>query len=185
MKNSLIVAALLATAFVSTSAMAQAYVSADVGASHASIDCTGVASCSDNGTSFKITAGYKLGYGFAGEFGYIDFGKATASDSGLDAKLEAKAWTLGVAYELPIAADFSGVARLGVASMKTTVSATVAGFGSGSESDTKAEAYYGLGANYAVAKNIKIKAGIDWSHADFQGSTAVVRSISAGLQYEF
>ena len=185
MRNSLIAATLLATAFASTGAMAQAYVSADVGAGHASIDCTGVASCDNSGTSFKVTAGYKLGYGFAAEFGYIDFGKATASDTGLDVKLKAKAWTLGAAYELPIAADFSGVARLGVASVKTTASVNIVGVGSGSESDTKTEAYYGLGANYAVAKNVKIKAGIDWSHADFQGSTAVVRSISAGVQYEF
>ena len=187
MKKSLIVAALFATAFASTGAMAQAhaYVSADVGASHASLDCTGIASCDNNDVSFKVTAGYKLGYGFAAEFGYIDFGTAKASDSGVDVKVKSKAWTLGAAYELPIAADFSGVARLGVASMKTTGSANIVGVGSGSVSDTKTEAYYGLGANYAVAKNIKIKAGIDWSHADLQGSTAVVRSISAGVQYEF
>jgi OmpA-OmpF porin, OOP family len=185
LKNSLIAATLLATAFVSTGAMAQGYVSADVGVGHASIDCTGIASCDDNGTSFKVTAGYKLGYGFAAEFGYIDFGKAKASDTGFDAKFEAKAWTLGAAYELPIAADFSGVARLGVASVKTTASATITGVGSGSDSDTKTEAYYGLGANYAVAKNIKIKAGVDWSHAEYAGTTTVVRSISAGVQYEF
>ena len=185
MKKSLIAAALVATTFASTGAMAQAYVSADIGVGHASIDCTGTTSCDDNGTSFKVTAGYKLGYGFAAEFGYIDFGKAKAAGAGFDAKLQAKAWTLGAAYELPIAADFSGVARLGVASVKTSASANVAGLGSGSASDTKTEAYYGLGANYAVAKNIKIKAGVDWSHADFQGSTAVVRSISAGVQYEF
>lgn len=178
-------ATLLATTLVSTGAMAQAYVSADVGAGHASLDCTGLASCSNNGTSFKVTAGYKVGYGLAAEFGYIDFGKATGSDSGVDGKVEAKAWTLGVAYELPIAADFSGTARLGVASVKTTASATVVGVGSASESDTKTEAYYGLGANYAVTKNVKIEAGIDWSHANFQGSTAVVRSISAGLRYDF
>lgn len=183
MKNSLIAATLLATAFVSTGAMAQGYVSADVGAGHASLDCTGIASCDNTGTSFKVTGGYKFGYGFAAEFGYIDFGKAKASDSGLDVKFEAKAWTLGAAYELPIAADFSGVARLGVASVKTT--ATVSGAASGSDSDTKTEAYYGLGANYAVAKNIKIKAGIDWSHAEIASTTTVVRSISAGVQYDF
>ena len=165
--------------------MAQAYVSADIGAGHASIDCTGVSSCSNNGTSFKVTGGYKFGYGFAGELGYIDFGKATASDTGVDAKLKANAWTLGAAYEMPIAADISGTARLGVASVKTKVSANISGVGSGSVSDTKAEAYYGLGANYAFNKNVKVEAGVDWSHANFQGSTAVVRSIYAGLRYEF
>lgn len=178
-------ATLLATAFASTGARAQAYVGAHVGASHASIDCSGIASCNKGGTSFKATAGYKLGHGFAGEFGYLDFGKATASAPGVDIKIKARAWTLGAAYELPIAADFSGVARMGVASVKTTASVQVSVVGSGSESDIKTEAYYGLGANYAVARNIKIKAGVDWSHADFRGSSEVVRSISAGLQYEF
>jgi len=185
LKNSLIAATLIASAFVSTGAMAQTYVSADVGASHASLDCTGIASCNNDGTSFKVTAGYKFGYGLAGEVGYIDFGKATASDSGIDVAIKAKAWTLGLAYELPITADLAGTARLGVASVKTRASANIAGVGSGSLEDTKTEAYYGLGANYAVAKNIKIEAGVDWSHVDFQGSTAVVRSISAGLRYEF
>ncbi len=185
MKKFLIAASMAAAALVSTSAMAQAYVSADVGVGHGSVDCTGVSSCDKNSTSFKVTGGYKFGYGFAAELGYIDFGKVTASDDGLSAKITAKAWTLGVAYEVPFTPELSGVARLGAASVDTKISASIVGEGSASESKTKTEAYYGLGLNYTVVKNVKVEAGIDWSHADFEGNTAVVRSITAGVRYEF
>jgi len=185
MKKILFAVTVAAAALVSTSAMAQAYVSADVGIGHASVDCSGTTSCDKNGTSFKVTGGYKLGYGLAAELGYIDFGKVTASDVGVSAKITARAWTLGAAYEFPFTPEFAGVARLGVASVDTKASATVAGGGSGSVSETKTQAYYGLGANYAVAKNVKIEGGVDWSHASFDGSSAVIRSISAGVRYEF
>jgi len=91
MKKILIAVTVAAAALVSTSAMAQAYVSADVGIGHASVDCSGTTSCDKNGTSFKVTGGYKLGYGFAAEFGYIDFGKAKTSGTDFDAKVQAKA----------------------------------------------------------------------------------------------
>lgn len=185
MKNSIIAAALVATAFASTGAMAQVYVSADAGASHVNVDCSDVASCKDNGTAFKVTGGYKFYNGLAAELGYIDFGKATASDTGLDVSLKAQAWTLGLAYELPLGADFSATARAGFASVKTRASANIAGVGSGSEDQTKSEAYFGLGANYAVTKNVKIEAGIDFSHAEIEGGTAAVRAITAGLRYDF
>jgi opacity protein-like surface antigen len=185
LKNFLIAASLLATAFISTSAMAQAYVSADIGAGHTSASCAGADSCSNNGTSFKITGGYKLGSGFAGELGYIDFGKAKAATGGISGDITAKAWTIGLAYDYQVTSAFAGVARVGVASLDTKVSATEVNVGSGSESKTKAEAYYGLGANYAVAKNVKLEAGADWSHANFDGVSAVVRTISAGVRYDF
>lgn len=185
MNKILIAASMAAAALVSTSAMAQAYVSADVGVGHSSIDCSGIASCDKNSTSFKVTGGYKFGYGLAAEFGYIDFGKVTASDDGIGVKITAKAWTLGAAYEWPFTPEFAGVARLGIASVDTKADAYVAGEGSGSKSETKTEAYYGLGVNYAVAKNVKVQAGIDWSHAHIVDTSAVVRSITAGVRYEF
>jgi len=185
MNKILIAATMAAAALVSTSAMAQAYVSADIGVGHLSADCGDVASCDKNGTSFKITGGYKFGYGLAAELGYIDFGKATASDDGVSGKITARAWTVGAAYEFPFTPEFAGVARLGLASVDTKASATILGEGSGSVSETKTQAYYGVGVNYAVVKNVRIEAGVDWSHASLDGSSAVIRSISAGVRYEF
>jgi opacity protein-like surface antigen len=172
-----------AAATLSTGAMAQTpfYVSGDVGQGHVSADwCTGLASCSNNGTAFKITGGYKFGQGFAAELGYIDFGKADASDVGGSAHLQASGFTLGGAYELPFATGWNGVARLGVASLETKVSGT-----GGSVSETNTEAYYGLGVNYAINKNVKIQGGIDWSHGELQGATTVVRAITVGARYDF
>jgi len=170
-----------ATTTLSTGAMAQVYVSGDIGQGHISADwCTGIASCNNNATAFKLTGGYKLGQGFAAELGYIDFGKATASDVGGSAGLQASGFTLGVAYELPLATGWKAVARLGVASLETKL--TVPG---DSVSETNTEAYYGIGANYAIAKNVKLQGGIDWSHGELQGATTVIRAITLGARYEF
>jgi OOP family OmpA-OmpF porin len=166
-----------AAATLSTGAMAQVYIAGDIGQGHSSGFCSGAgASCSDNGTAFKLTGGYKLGQGFSAELGYIDFGDAT--DSGY--KASASAFTLGAAYELPIAPHWNAVARLGVASVEAKLS-----FGNFSDSETNTEAYYGLGVNYAINKNVKVQAAIDWSHAELEGSTDVLRAITVGARYEF
>ncbi len=185
MKKILIAAALFASAFISTSAMAQAYVSGDIGTGHANFDCDGATSCKKNDTAFKITGGWKLGSGFSAEVGYIDFGKTTASDSTTSVKIKPTAWTLGAAYEYNFTPEFAGTVRLGVASVKTKVDASIAGVGSGSDSDTKTEAYYGLGVNYAIVKNVKLEAAVDFSRLDYSSQQANVRAITVGVRYDF
>jgi opacity protein-like surface antigen len=175
----------VAATTLSTGAMAQFYVSGDIGQGHASVDCSGIASCSKNDTAFKVTGGYKFGKGFAAEVGYVDFGNATGNDQGVSAQIGAKAFTVGGAYELPFAPQWNGVARLGLASVETKISGSIAGLGGYSQSETNTEAYYGLGVNFAVARNVKIEAAIDWSHLGFQGESGVVRAITVGGRYEF
>lgn len=150
MKKYFLASLRLAIDVVSTGAMAQAYLRAGLGASHEGIGCAASLRYNMNGTSYRDIVGYKFDGGFAGELGYIDFGDAIGFDSHIpdvDAKLNAKAWTLGMAYELPIAVDFSGGARIGIASMKTRASALVhfPGIDTVSVTESKTEAYYGVG----------------------------------------
>jgi len=189
MKKSLIAAAGIAAAILSQGAMAQAYVSGHVGASHVSgLDCSGVASCSTGGTSFRFTGGYKFAKGISGEIGYIDFGKAEASDTvdGIHVNVFAKAqaFTLGAAFEFPFNEQFSAGARLGAASVKTTLGGSAEGFNVSME-ETQTKPYYGLFATIAVAKNFKIEAAADFTQAEFDGESNNVRSLSAGVRYEF
>jgi opacity protein-like surface antigen len=178
-----------AAATLSTGAMAQIYVSGDIGQGHSSIDCTGTDSCSKNDTAFKVTGGYKFGQGFSAELGYIDFGKLSFTDTStgtaVAGDIATHGITLGGLYELRLAPQIDGTARLGIASVETKVSGAVAGVGSASQSETNTQLYYGLGLNYAVARNVKLEGGIDWSHGKFQGSSFVVRAITVGGRYEF
>jgi OOP family OmpA-OmpF porin len=166
-----------AAATLSTGAMAQFYIAGDVGQGHASGFCAGAdVSCSDNGTAIKLTGGYKLGQGFSAEVGYLDFGDA----SSYGYKISSSGFTVGAAYELPVAPHWNAVARLGLASLEAKVTSDNL---SGSETNT--EFYYGLGANFAVSRNVKLQAAIDWSHGEFEGDTAVLRAITVGARYEF
>jgi hypothetical protein len=185
MKKSLLVASGIAGAILSSGAMAQVYVSADIGVGHLSTDCMGVPTCHNNSTSFKITGGYKFGAGFAGEVGYIDFGKSSSSNAtgdGIASKFSA--FTVGAAYEYAFNAQFGAGVRMGLASIKGDTTVTSATYGNSSGSNTNTAPYVGLFGNYAVAKNVKLEGGVDWSNTDPHGGVPV-RSISVGARYEF
>jgi hypothetical protein len=184
-KLALGVAAAAAT-LVSSVAMAQAYVSADVGTSHSSAS-------DSNATSWKVTGGYKVGAGFAGEIGYVDFGNAnTQSTLGTNVESKAAGVTLGAAYEYAFDDRWSAVGRLGVARIKTSTGGGVVLDGAGNiiafiegAEETDTVPYYGLAGTFAITRNIKLEASADWSRAKLAGSSANVRSLALGARYEF
>ena len=174
-----------AASLVSTGAMAQAYVSGGVGMSRADIDCEGVATCDKNDVAVKLTGGYSLGNGFAAELGYINFGKAKLADSGVSADVKANAFTLGGAYRAELSPAFGLSARLGLARVKTKVSASVPGFGSGSLSETKTKPYVGVGVDYALAPQLKLEVGADFTRGEIQGEKADLSAVTVGLRFDF
>jgi OmpA-OmpF porin, OOP family len=185
MKNFASIVAAAVASLVSTGAFAQAYISGAVGQGHANLDCAGVASCNNNGTAFKAVAGFGFGNGLAAELGYINFGKAKASDAGLAVELKTEAITLGGAFLAPIATDWNLSARLGVASVKANASASLVGVGSGSQSETKTQVYGGFGVGYAVTKNASLEASADFSRFEFGGEKASLRALTLGARYTF
>lgn len=185
MKNLRIAFVAAAAALLSTGAMAQAYVSADVGAGHINLDCEGVASCDNSGTAAKITGGYTFGQGFSAELGYVNFGKAKASDSGVSGSIKVDGFTVGAAYRLPAGEAFGVNFRAGIARLKTKVSGSIDGLGSASESETHTKPYFGIGIDYAITKNFKVQAGADFSKAEFYDEKASVRALTVGARYDF
>jgi OOP family OmpA-OmpF porin len=185
MKKTLSVLALAAASMFSSAAMAQAYVGGAVGTGHVNLDCDGATSCDNDSTAFKVLGGYNFGNGLAAELGYISFGKATASDAGLSAEAKATGLMLGVAFHAPLANDFGLTGRLGMINMKTEITGTVAGVGSASDSETNIKPYFGFAVTYAVAKNLKLEAGADFSRAEYDGEDASVRTLTAGLRFDF
>lgn len=177
--------AFAAASFFSTGAMAQAYVSGAAGVSRLNIDCEGAARCDTSGTAAKLTAGYQFGNGFAAEIGYMSFGEAKAADPGMSAKVKADGLAVGAAYRAALANDWGMSVRLGVINMKTRISASVDGLGSGSDSDTNAKPYFGFGVDYALSKNFKVEAGADFSRAEYDGEKASARAFTVGVRFDF
>jgi OOP family OmpA-OmpF porin len=181
-------AALALASLASTGAMAQAYVSGSVGAGHIDVDCSGATQCDNNGSAARVALGWNLGFGLSAEVGYLNFGKATASGSvgGFPVGTEYKTGGLmvGGAFSMPIAPFLSLNARLGVANLKTTLTAT-SGSVSADDSTTKSASYAGLGLGFHVAPNVRIEAAVDSSQANYQGDKASVRAVTVGVRASF
>jgi len=62
-------------------AHAQVYIEGALGATNLDADCDGVVSCDNNDTGLKLIGGYKVNPNLAVEFGYLNFGKASARAS--------------------------------------------------------------------------------------------------------
>jgi OmpA-OmpF porin, OOP family len=181
--------ATLSLAALSAAASAQGYGVLSVGMSKHSVDCGGTTSCDKSGTAYKILGGYKFTPLIAGEIGYFDFGKSTlkvGSDS-LDVKVSG--FGAGVALHGNLSPSWTAVGRLGLAQMKTKLTASVAGVGSGSDSDDNANLYGGLGIGYRVSNNVTIDGAWDFSRGEYKKNgldeSGNVNAFSLGLTFSF
>lgn len=179
----------LAALLFGAAAWAQGYGVVSAGVSRLSADCSGIASCDKSDTAFKLLGGYKFNPNLAAEVGYFDYGKATASDSGLSMSIKTTAFGGGIAYHQDLSTDWNFVARLGIAQVKTKISGTVVGLGSGSESDNNFNAYFGLGVGYKLSKTMSLDLAWDASRSKFDKSgiseSGNVNAYSIGLTFSF
>lgn len=187
MKN-MIVATCMAV--IAGSAAAQVSVEAAFGATNLDIDCAGTTYCKNNGSGAKFVAGYVVAPAISVEVGYVNFGEAKARVPSyyglLDGNLKSSAFFIGGAARGEFGHGFSGVARMGLAQVKTTTDVSN-GYAAASESDSKANLLFGLALEYALTTKLKATAGIDFTQSPIAegDTTATLRLISAGLQYNF
>jgi len=188
-----------AMSVASFGAFAQAYLAVGAGASRASIACVNTVKCKTTDSGFKVYGGYKLTPNVALEVGYIDFGKAnfdfgTYNDSGFlvrgSSTAEVNAFTAAVAGRLAFGSGFEGVARLGVAHVKTSIRLTRTLFEFkytqvDDSDETKFKPYLGMGLEYAFTKSLKGVLSADFSRSEIDGDTADVRLVGVGLHADF
>jgi OmpA-OmpF porin, OOP family len=184
MKKLAIALATAAATVLSTGAMAQAYVGAGVGAANIDIDCEGADSCDNSSTGGKVYGGYNFGNGFGAEVGYISFGEASASVEGISAKAKVNGFTVGVAYRAALGPNWGLTTRLGVASLKTKISASAFGF-TGSDDETHTGPYFGIAGDYALTQNLKLEVSADFSKAKYDSEKANVRTVNVGVRFDF
>jgi OmpA-OmpF porin, OOP family len=180
-KQVLLAAAALA---LSGAAAAQTYGVISVGTSKHNIDCAGAATCDESGNAFKLLGGYKFNPNFAVEAGYMNFGKSRAADPGVSLDLTVDGFGIGGAFHQDFATNWNFVARLGLAQMKTKANATLGG-SSGSDSESNAQLYGGLGIGYKLTKQLSVGASWDFSKAEIAGEKGNVNAYSLGLTFDF
>jgi OOP family OmpA-OmpF porin len=179
----------LATALMSSGLLAAdqgAFVEAAVGQTKFKVDGSSGWNMNDKDTSWSVLGGYMVNNNLGFEAGYLDLGKVSGSITGnlsgnlygralvvngtVTANGDAKGWVLGVRGDLPINEKFSLNGRVGLYQWESDVKATlsaagtwggtaVAANGSASQSYKGSDTYYGLGAKYAVSKQVAIGFG--------------------------
>ena len=177
--------AVLAVLTFSAAVSAQGYAVVSAGSSDLNADCSGTTTCDNSGTGFKLLGGYKFTPNMAAEFGYFDFGKATATLGALSAENKNSAIGGGVAFHQNIATNWPLVARLGIASVKTTISSSIPGFGSASDSESNIALYGGLGIGYRVSPTMSIDGAWDFSKSKYGDESGNISVLSLGLTFWF
>lgn len=162
-----------------TAASAQVFVTGSIGPSRASLDCSGTDSCKNGGTGLILMGGYRFTPNVAVEAGYLDFGKARASVSGIRADLKTTGWGAGLAFQQDLPQDWRVGLRLGVASMQGKISLLGV-----SDSEHTTEAYAGFFGGYKLTPVLSIDGRVDFSRGKYvDGYT--VRLFSIGATYGF
>ncbi len=154
----------------------------------------------ENDTGWKLFGGHRFTKHFAVEGAYVNLGKFSASTTitavngvpitplGLTASVKAKdGLYISAVGTWPVTTDFSVFGKLGVYSIKTTVTASVAGI-SVSDSSRDENVTFGAGVGYNFTKNLGIRG--EWERFNKVGNkdkTAEgdVDLLSVGLVYKF
>ena len=138
----------------------------------------------DSDVGFKVYGGYEVAPNIAVEVGYATFGKAKGTLGALNEEIKASAFSVVGAFRFPIAAEFTGVGRLGLASVSGKYSTNTPGVKNTSKSAIKL--YSGLGLEYDIAKDIKLVGAFDLTSAEAEingkSSSGTVFLFGAGLQ---
>ncbi len=170
-------------------ASAQVYVAGNVGQSHFKVDCSDTISCDKSDTGYKLTAGYKLNPVVALEASYVGFGKTKARglDDNADAatvELKANGFLFAAAFRQLLTPELGLVGRLGLSSLKSKGSFH-SPTASASDSQSSTKPYFGVGAEYAFTKQLRLTAGADFTRVKFDDESYSVRLLSIGAQYDF
>jgi OOP family OmpA-OmpF porin len=165
-------------------AQAEGYIGAGVGATHGNLDCAGATTCDTSDTGGKVFGGYKFSPNLAAEAGYISFGQVKGADSTGSASYKSQAFYLGVALMGDFSPEWTGVARLGVASTKVDAEGHFAGF-TVTDSGSNTDAYVGLGLGYRVSKQFTIGLDADFTNVKLGGDKMSVRMLGVSGTYSF
>lgn len=175
---------LLAALLISGAASAQTYIGIAGGPSKHDFNCSGTTNCDTSDAGFKAYLGVKFIPMLAGELTYTDFGKVKGRVGNINFDYGATSFSAGAAVLLPLAPRVTFTGRMGVASVKAKLSASL-GSNSFSDSETNTRPYYGLGIGVDVISGLTITGDVDLSSSKYREEKTDARLFSVGLRYAF
>jgi OOP family OmpA-OmpF porin len=186
MKNKLFIALLAAAAVAPIAAQAQnTYVGANIGRAEQKLSGFG-SSVKDSDTGYKVYAGYQFDATFGIEGGYVNLGEATLVDPTGSASAKPSSVYVAATGTLPVADQFAVFAKVGVSANRTKVRGTYEGV-TETETFNKTAAILGVGASYALAKNVSLV--VEYENfgklVDEDGINLKADQFSVGLRYKF
>jgi opacity protein-like surface antigen len=189
MKASMLQAAALAAALASPWAAAQgwapgqAYAGIALGQSRAGFDCAGATECDRHAVGGKVYGGYMVHPNFGVEIDLRHHGKAElGGTAGSD---EFRTYGMGL-YALASLRQGSAslFGKLGLAAMRTSGVATVAGLGS-PDRETDTRGAWGVGLAWDFSKNVSARIEFERIRVKLGGDKVDSDLVSAGVSTRF
>lgn len=161
------------------------YVLAAGGQTNANLDCTGFRRCSQNDLGGKLMFGWRVHPGLSVEAGYYALGKSSAT-SGADPRVDltADAVVAAAAFSGQFAPGWSGVARLGVASVDTRSDVRFLGV-QAAESERTVQPTFGVALRYAATPRLAVELAWDTARGEIAGQKSTLTLASLGLSLAF
>jgi len=187
-KHILAAAVLAATTAFAHAAQPGPYIGGAFGFTTMNVDCQPYINCDSNDVGLKFFGGYNFNHQFGVQVDYIDFGKATWTGTYTGTRyLELSPSMLGVSgvFNFDFNKQWSGSVKLGLADVTVDGSGV---YGNGSQSNTKL--YGGFDVHYAINPKLKLRAGWDFTSAEYTDATGytdegTAHLFSVGLSYSF
>jgi OOP family OmpA-OmpF porin len=164
-----------------------AYLGGGVGYSHHAGECPAGTDCSRSDAGFKIFGGYQFNPYVALEAGYIDLGKAKASNSRGELSAATTSFTTAVLGMVPLGTQASLFGKLGMHWSKTKISGSAGGL-SDDYTDNHNGFLAGIGGQYNFTPNFVGRLEYEWlNKADKAANVwdGDVHLLSASLIYKF
>ena len=185
MKQTILFAMIAALAAPLAAQAQGAYIGGNVGRSEQKADLEGF-SFKDTNTAYKLYGGYNFNQNFGIEGGFADLREAEISANRARVASKPRSIYVAATGTLPLNEQFALFGKAGVAQTHVKFSASAPGI-SESASDNQASAFAGVGASFAVNKNVSIVAEYEYFGKVAKDGDANVKAdlLSVGVRYKF
>lgn len=156
------------------------YVGANLGRTDYSLGgCSGIFSCDDNATGFKLYTGGRMSRYFGLELGYFHLGDANRNGG----DVRAQGANLTLLGNIPFTDNFGLYGKLGGAYGWTKTTTAIPGVASGNENGLGL--HYGAGLQYDITKAVALRADWDRFRLKYPGERENADLYSIGVVFKF
>jgi OOP family OmpA-OmpF porin len=153
-----------------------AFVEFGIGQSSFDVGSAPGVSVDDSDTTWNISGGWMFHPNFGAEIGYRDLGEVSATGPGGTASAEVSGFHFGAVGRFAVTERFSIVPRLGLYMWEADGGGVLSG-----ASDDGSDLYFGVGADFALTKQITV--GAHFVRFDIDGDDVDVFEARVGFRF--